>query len=273
MPEISMLKRLIIKSASIFRIPLNYSGLRIETLDLIKKLDKEKRDAQGILKKQKKYILFFGDSNIFGWNYMYEDSIPAILDKNLKTNNLKKDFIVLNYGVGGAGISDLNISFLKFFGIESDLTVVLNYGLNDGLLSNILKNYLAENKSVNNWQVFYKEKIKDEYEKFSDKYMRILKNISAKNIKVILIGLYRINKTKFNKKPVTEFDYLQVQNAVLSALNKKIREAADKAGAVFIDLWNIIGNDGVKKNYLQEDGLHLSQKAYKIISSEIEAVL
>ena len=109
--------------------------------------------------------------------------------------------------------------------------------------------------------------------KFLNKYLDIIRILLKKNIKIILIGLHRTGKTRIIKKWSTENRHLKFQNAVLCSLNKRIKEAAVKTGAGFIDLWNISGSLKIKENYLQRDRLHLNLKAYELISDEIKTIL
>ncbi len=271
----NIVKKLIIKIACLFKINLNYSGLRLETISLLKDIY-QKKDGAAERKEapdEEKYILCLGDSNTFGWNHLYKDSFPAMLGKKLNKNRSNEAVKVLNLGKGGSKIEDLDIDLLQFFRSRKNIIMVFNYGLNNVILDNIFKNYFYENKSSINWSGLSVEDFKDYLEKTANKYLKILKEFFEINIKIIVIGLYSVNSTRLGKKRVSAEYYLNLQNDILYFFNRKLKEIALQTGVHFIDLWEILSDTDTNREYLYKDGFHLNKKAYGIIAEKIDDIL
>lgn len=271
----NIVKKLIIKTASFFRIHLNYDGFRIETISLIRDICQSDRSIpEGKEKPDRKgYIFCLGDSNTFGWNYPYKDSFPAILGQKLNKNRKNKIFEVLNLGKGGSKIEDLDTGIINFFQPGKNNASVLNYGLNDALLRNILKNYFDRNKSKINREELNAGDFEGDAEEFANKYINVLKKLFEINEKIIIIGLYRIKKIRAANQLNQAEKYLNLQNDILDLYNGKLKDIALNTGSDFIDLWTILSDPENNKCYLYKDGLHLSKKAFEIISEKINDIL
>ena len=269
----NIIKKSFIRLISNFKIPINYSGLRLETISLLKYIysEKEHFPDDGRSFSGEEYILCFGDSNTFGWNYLYEDSYPFLLEKKIKSN-VQKAISVINLGKGGAKIEDLTTEFLQYFSIKDKITAVFNYGLNNIILDNIAKNYFDKNKSIVNWDEINKEYFADCSERFLAEYSDALKKFLGKNVKIIIIGLYKVGSTKVGKRWVSGKEYLRAQNDILNSFNSKISKIALDMGADFIDLWDIF-NKYDEEYYLNEDKFHLNRRAYLIIVEKINDIL
>jgi len=72
-------------------------------------------------------------------------------------------------------IEDANTYLLQYLGSEKNITAVLNYGLNDVLLDNIIKNYFYKNKSNINWSKINAEDFADDLERIANQYLNIIK--------------------------------------------------------------------------------------------------
>jgi len=269
-----MIKKIIFKIISFFKIPLNYKGLRIETTSSLKKIyGTDKRNKTKIISKaNKRYILCLGDSNTFGWNYLFKDSYPEILKNNLKSTELS-DIDVLNFGKGGTGIEDLYINIRKYMKIPGIFAIILNYGLNDVFLDKIYKNYLGKNKSNNYYNSYNIAELKFKISNLKEKYSEVIKEISMSHIKVIIIGLYKIKKTRIFNKWVSDKKNIEFQNQLLDYLNDAIKNTALNNNADFIDIWNIFDTDFSNSDYLQKDGFHLNKKGFELIAERISNFL
>lgn len=271
----NFIKKSIIRIFKFFKIPVNYSGLRIETLEILKNIIAEN---EHILKNKEKvenkeYILCFGDSNTFGWNYLYEDSLPVLLGRKVNESKKRKKAVAINLGKGGATIDDLNLSLLNYLKSEKNITAVLSYGLNDALLNNIIKNYFYKNKSNINWDKLDAEDFKEDFGTFAKKYLKILKKFLNKNIKIIIIGLYKVKNSRIENRWVFDAKYLKLQNDILSSYNKKLKELAADNDIFFIDTWNIFDNYFKDEGYIYKDGFHLNNKAYDIVAEKVKDIL
>lgn len=277
----NIIKKLIIKTASFFRIYINYDGFRIETISLIRDIcrkdrssPEEKEESEEKEEPDRKgYVFCLGDSNTFGWNYPYKDSFPAILGQKLNENRRNKIFEVLNLGKGGSKIEDLDMGIINFFQPGKNNASVLNYGLNDALLENIIKNYFDKNKSNINWEELNAGDFAGDAEEFANKYKNILNKLFETNERIIIVGLYRIKKIRtINQLNPTE-KYLNLQNDILDLHNRKLMDIAWDTGADFIDLWTILDDAENNTDYLYKDGLHLNKKAFEVIAEKINDIL
>jgi len=142
-------------------IPFNYPGLRIETRSInLKQID--------LFSPR---IVCFGDSVTFGWNLIYEYSYPCQLEKLLV-----KDFSqikVINSGIGGNTIIDANKRLDKDVANFKPDVVIINFGLNDGMILGInpVTGLFPENENEN-----YRKKQREVYEIYNEKILEIAKN-------------------------------------------------------------------------------------------------
>ncbi|MDD5658449.1 MAG: SGNH/GDSL hydrolase family protein [Actinomycetota bacterium] len=237
----------------------NYPGLRFETIDL-----KKHRQYS-----ENKTIVCLGDSNTFGWNHRYLNSYPALLENSLKKTS--KSFSVINCGVGGNTVID------GFNRLESDVILfkpdvaIISFGFNDGLLFRI-----AINKN-NKKKLDLAYKINDDYcgtpvsmNEFEFHIKNIIFKLQKNNIKIILMGLYKIKALKSFLSYEGYKKIVDLQNEVYLGYNDMIKNLAFKNDVVFFDLWNKLYNYekiNFEKNtdYLQADGFHLNTKGYEVV--------
>jgi len=66
-----------------------------------------------------------------------------------------------------------------------------------------------------------------------------------------------------------------IYSSIINEINHSISTVAAEAGAVFLDLYQLFVDDrGVPKPaYLDDDGVHLTNRGYAIWSAEVEALL
>lgn len=212
-------------------IPFNYPGLRIETRSVnLKQID--------LFSPR---IVCFGDSVTFGWNVMYEYSYPSQLEKLLLKNlsHLK----VINSGIGGNTIIDANKRLEKdVLNFKPDV-VVINFGLNDGMISGSVPDI----------------DIKD----FENHYNVLIDKLNHDDLKIIILGI----------NPVTELfpekeneNFRKEQKKIYEIYNEKILEIAKNNNLEYINLWKSFGEKVNLAEYIQNDGIHPNKKGLKLIA-------
>ena len=212
-------------------IPFNYPGLRIETRSInLKQLD--------LFSPR---IVCFGDSVTFGWNLKYEYSYPSQLEKLLV-----KDFSqikVINSGIGGNTIIDANKRLEKDVANFKPDVVIINFGLNDGMISGSVPNIA----------------IKD----FENYYNDLIKKLKLGDLKIIILGI----------NPVTElFEENENENSrkkqreIYEIYNEKILEIAKNNNLEYINLGEAFNKEADPQEYIQADGIHPNKKGLSLIA-------
>jgi len=258
-----LIKVVIAKVLAFFNFYVNYPGLRFETLKIKKNYNKT---ASG------KTVICIGDSNTFGWNNKYQLSYPFLLENNLKSQGVEVK--VINCGIGGDTISDA-IKRLKrdvlFF--KPDFTII-NFGVNDARLFKIKRNNKIKIKS-NSIYLLNNDcySIKTDMENFRYLFEKVIKILQKSNIKVVLTGLYKVNKIKTDSFYNGEKELIDTQNKVFEEYNNCIKDVALKNNILFLDLWNNLNNYEKIKNCLQNDGFHIGIEGHKLIADNLSGAI
>lgn len=212
-------------------IPFNYPGLRIETRSInLKQID-----------LFSPCIVCFGDSVTFGWNMKYEYSYPSQLEKLLV-----KDFSqikVINSGIGGDTIIDANKRLDKDVMIFKPDVVIINFGLNDGMIS----------RSVPNID------IKD----FENYYNDLIKKLQFGDLKIIILGINPVIGLFPEKE---NENYRKKQKEIYEIYNEKILEIAKNNNLEYINLWEAFNKEADPAEYIQTDGIHPNKKGLTLIA-------
>ncbi len=158
-------------------ISFNYPGLRIETKNIGPEEIKDRRPC----------VVCFGDSVTFGWNLKYDESYPVVLENLL--HGEYPHVKVINSGIGGNTIAD------GYGRIDSDVlyyepdVVVINFGLNDGMLFKVDRNKFNEKESL----IYESDKgcyiPQLDILHFADYYFDVLGKIESEEIKVVVMGI------------------------------------------------------------------------------------
>ncbi len=212
-------------------IPFNYPGLRIET----RSIDLKQMDFFS------PRIVCFGDSVTFGWNVRYEDSYPSQLEK-LLTKDLSK-IKVINSGIGGNTIIDANKRLDKDVASFKPDIVIINFGLNDGMISGSTPNV----------------DIKD-FEKYYDD---LIKKLKLYDFKIIILGINPVSGL-FPEKENESFR--EKQRTIYEIYNEKILEIAKNNNFEYINLWEAFNEEAESIEYIQTDGIHPNEKGLKLIA-------
>ncbi|MCL4385645.1 MAG: SGNH/GDSL hydrolase family protein [Cyanobacteria bacterium] len=235
-------------------IPFNYPGLRIETKSInIKKIE-----------NYSPRILCFGDSVTFGWNLIYNNSYPAILENLLKTSY--PDLKIINSGVGGNTIIDGNKRFVKDTLPFKPNLVIINFGLNDGMLSK-----KHRKKMINGENLFFKEGNKYYYPAvgmslFEKYYLDLLKNAENYEMKLVILG---INPVLDNFPEGQSNDFKKRQKDIYFKYDAKITEIAEENGINYVNLWDVFDNENAIQDYMQTDGVHPNEKGQALIAKQL----
>jgi lysophospholipase L1-like esterase len=256
-------KKFIVKVLAFFNLYVNYPGLRFETINIRNNYKKNSFD---------KTIVCLGDSNTFGWNNKYQTSYPVLLEDNLKSHEIEVK--VINCGIGGDAISD------GIKRLESDVMffapayIIINFGANDARMIKIKRNNNIKMKSnsiylLNNDYYTVKTNIKN----FKYLFEKAIKILQESNIKVILMGLYKVNKIKSGIFYNREKELVDIQNTVYWEYNNCIKDIALKNNTLFLDLWNNLNNYEKIKNYLQDDGFHIGAEGHKLIADNLSDII
>lgn len=238
-------------------IPFNYPGLRIESR-FVKPDD---------LKKYNPVIICFGDSVTFGWNVTYNFSYPVILEKDLMNNHsLVK---VINSGIGENTVikaySRLKRDILKF---EPDY-VILNFGLNDGMLQKKPPGNIREGEIYymhNNFS--YAPQV--EIDNFRNTYIEIVKILKQKDINLLLLGISPVTQ---DFPPGRDDSFFKMQRETYAVYNNAVKQIAEQEGIDYIDLYDVFGEGKDLKPFIQADGLHPSAKGLELISKQVKMYL
>lgn len=229
----------------------NYSGLRLET-----RIFQKSKDA--------KIIGCFGDSVTFGWNMRYIDSYPFLLDMELR----KDDFHVLNLGIGGNTIIDAYHRVQRDV-IKNELDIVfMNFGLNDGMLTEVKKSYHADSMDYSCGTKQYAPNIDlIEFEKY---YKKVLDAIIQNGSEVIVIGINPVT----DDYPIGESQECKVlQKEVYRTYNEKIKEIAEGKKLSYVDLWDYFNETEDLTFFMDKDGLHPNQRGSYAIYEKISQFL
>ncbi len=225
----------------------NYPGLRFEIRSYEKSNDT-------------KTIVCFGDSVTFGWNIKYVESYPALLDKKLSANDLK----VLNLGIGGNTIIDaysrIDRDLLKY----EPVMVFINFGLNDGMLSEVQTSY-------SNSSMIYSYKSKKyapnvdliEFEKY---YKKVADRILESGSELIIVG---INPITDHYPADKEIEFRTKQKKIYKTYNEKIKAIAQDKNLSYIEIWEHFEEMDDFSFFMDDDGLHPNQHGSYIIFERI----
>jgi lysophospholipase L1-like esterase len=237
-------------------IPFNYPGLRIETRSV--RLEDIKNTGPR--------IVCFGDSVTFGWNIRYDFSYPYLLGKNLavKYPGVK----VINCGVGGNTINDALARIEKDVLYYKPHLVIINFGLNDGMLN---KEALNIGPATESGSLYYK---KDpsyilpqvDISDFDVKYRQAIDLLKENNISILVLGM----------SPVTDdfpaaqaADFQKKQKDIYLVYNERIKKIAADNTLDFLDMWEIFNSEGMPGKYIQSDGIHPDEEGLELISDNI----
>lgn len=235
-------------------VPFNYRGLRFETRNI-------ERDN---LDNRYPVVVCFGDSVTFGWSLRYKDSYPAILEELLSTDY--QSVKVINSGIGGDTVVDgyMRLNENVFY-YEPDL-VIINFGLNDGMIIEFTGNNFEENKSlIYNWNGNYSVPQVGLVD-FYNYYDSMIKKIKASEIDIVIMGInpvldiYPLSKDEnFRKKQIE----------IYKLYNEKILEIGKRNNIISINLWDIFYQDGEVGKYIQRDGIHPNEKGAILIANSV----
>jgi lysophospholipase L1-like esterase len=286
----SNIKRIIAKIFSKFNVYFNYPGLRFETIDFLKKFKRNIVKANNSLfsnnsslnnnlnnklsREKNNIIICLGDSNTFGWNYKYEFSYPFLLERNLLNRN--KNIKVLNFGIGGYTVKDGYEYFKENILKIKPKIVIINYGLNDGRISNINKNQIKKNKSnyfVAKNSFFLNKSVNLDIKLFEAYFLKLQKILVENEILAIFTGIYKIKRIKIGRCWLDSKELIDFQNDIYKNYDDKVNEIALKNDVVFFDLWNILRNYKKIDEYLHEDGFHLNKIGFKIFADNLTSIL
>ena len=212
-------------------IPFNYPGLRIETRSInLKQID--------LFSPR---IVCFGDSVTFGWNMKYEYSYPSQLE-----TLLVKDFSqikVINSGIGGNTIIDANKRLEKDVANFKPDVVIINFGLNDGMISGSVPNI----------------DIKD----FENYYNDLIKKLQFGDLKIIILGINPVT----GLFPENENEnYRKKQREIQEIYNEKILEIAKNINLEYISLGEAFNKEADSIEYIKADGIHPNKKGLSLIA-------
>jgi len=235
-------------------IPFNYPGLRIETRNI------RFEDIKNINPR----IVCFGDSVTFGWNIRYDLSYPYLLGKNLEGKY--PEVKVINCGVGGNTITD------AFARIEKDVLyykpylVIINFGLNDGMLKRQAGNIQPTAESLyykkDSSYFFPQVNISD----FDERYRQIINLFKDNNIIVLVLGMSPVT----DNFPVGQgSDFRKKQKDIYLVYNERIRKIAAENTLDFLNIWEIFSSQRVQDEYIQPDGIHPNEAGQDLISESI----
>jgi lysophospholipase L1-like esterase len=235
-------------------ISFNYPGLRIETRSV----------ELGEIKDNFPRVVCFGDSVTFGWNLKYEDSYPQLLE-----NSLYKDYMlnkVINSGIGGDTILDAINRLEKDALYYNPHIIIINFGLNDGMLVENKENKINKNESLSYSEGEYNYTTKVSLEKFNNCYRFLISSIKSNDIKLIVVGINPV----LNSFPLSkDEDFRKKQKEIYDLYNKEIIEIAEDEDVIFLNLWNLFIEDINIENYMQEDGIHPNKKGLELIADNI----
>jgi lysophospholipase L1-like esterase len=235
-------------------IPFNYPGLRIETRSI--------RFAD--IKNNYPRVVCFGDSVTFGWNVRYDFSYPYILGKNLasKYPGVK----VINCGIGGNTITEALARLKKDVLSYKPHFVIINFGLNDGMLKKEAGSIEATVESL-----YYKKgssyflpqvNISD----FDMGYRQIINLLKDNNTGILVLGMSPVTD---DFPAAQEADFQKKQKDIYLVYNERIRKIAADNMLDFLDLWEIFNSKGMPDKYIQSDGIHPDEAGQELISESI----
>jgi len=239
-------------------ISFNYPGLRIETKNIGPEEIKDRRPC----------VVCFGDSVTFGWNLKYDESYPVILENSLHEEypHIK----VINSGIGGNTIAD------GYGRIDSDVlyyepdVVVINFGLNDGMLFKADRNKFNEKESLiyESDEGCYIPQL--DILSFADYYFDALGKIKSEEIKVVVMGINPV----LGCFPLSEDEsFRKKQIEVYKLYNEKIIEIGENSGFACINLWEIFTKDGKISSYIQKDCIHPNKEGSELIAENVYRAL
>jgi len=175
------------------------------------------------------------------------------------------DIKIINSGIGGNTILDGLDRVEKDVLIYEPDFVIVNFGLNDGMLKE-KKKYLDDCEDL-----FYKEN--DRYyvprvniSDFEDSYFNLISILKSKEINILLLSINPVTDS-FPLKESTDFK--KKQKEIYEVYNKSIVQTAESAGVGCIDLWEIFLSDGELDNSIQEDGIHPGQEGLQLIAESL----
>jgi lysophospholipase L1-like esterase len=258
-----IIKIFIAKILTFFNLHINYPGLRFETLKIKKKY---MVNTSGVT------VICFGDSNTFGWNNRYQFSYPALLENKIKSCGVKAQ--VINCGIGGDTISDA-VKRLEndvlFFKPEF---AIINFGFNDARLFKTKRNNNIKKKSNSLYSLNNNcYGLKTDKKNFRYLFEKIIKKLQKSNIKVILVGLYKVNKINTGFFYIDKKELAALQNEAYKEYDDCIKDMSLKKSTDFLDLWNNLNNYERIKCRLQKDGFHLGNEGYELIAENLSGII
>ena len=258
-----LIKIFIAKILAFFNFYINYPGLRFETRNIRKKYIKTASEVT---------IICIGDSNTFGWNNKYQSSYPVLLENNLKSCGVKAK--VINCGIGGDTISGAVKRLKKDVLFFKPAVAIINFGFNDARLFKIKRNNKIKKKS-NLLYLLDNDRYgtKTDMENFRYLFEKIIKKSHESKIKVILAGLYKVNKIKTGIFYKGKKEMVDLQNDAYKEYNDCIKDIALKNNIHFLDLWNNLNNYEKINCCLQKDGFHIGIEGYKLIADNLSSIL
>jgi lysophospholipase L1-like esterase len=235
-------------------IPFNYPGLRIETRGI------RFEDISNNYPR----IVCFGDSVTFGWNVRYDFSYPYLLEKNLagKYPGIK----VINCGVGGDTIKEALARIDKDVLSYKPHIVIINFGLNDGMLQKQTRNIEPTAESM-----YYK---KDSFyflpqvniPDFDAGYRQIINLLKDNNTGILVLGISPVTD---DFPAAQDTDFREKQKDVYLVYNERIRKIASENMLDLLNIWEIFNSKGVPDKYIQSDGIHPDAAGQELISKSI----
>ncbi|MHB1253964.1 MAG: SGNH/GDSL hydrolase family protein, partial [Candidatus Humimicrobiaceae bacterium] len=108
---------------------------------------------------------------------------------------------------------------------------------------------------------------------FSYLFEKIIEKLQKSQIKVILAGLYKVNKIKTGIFCNGKKELVDLQNEVYKEYDDCIKDIALKNNTAFLDLWNNLNNYENFKCCLQNDGFHIGNDGYKLIADNLSKII
>jgi lysophospholipase L1-like esterase len=235
-------------------IPFNYPGLRIETR-IIRFED---------IKNTNPRIVCFGDSVTFGWNIRHDLSYPYLLEKKLEGNY--PEVKVINSGVGGNTVTDALARIEKDVLSYKPHLVIINFGLNDGMLKK-----QAGNIQPTAGSLFYKKDSSYYFPQvnisdFDERYRQIISVLKDNSVSIIILGMTPVAGIFPEGQ---EADFRKKQKDIYLVYNERISKIAAENTLDFLNIWEVISSQSVLDEYIQPDGIHPNEAGQKLISESI----
>lgn len=188
-----------------------------------------------ILKKSDIWML--GDSRIGRWN-----------------EELLKDSIdIINLGVEGQTSAQVYYRFKTYLEAHTPSLIILEVGINELKIIGLDKNLASS--------------ITGQFYRNIESMIKICRD---KNIKMILINVFPVGRIEFSRRLV----WNKTVNETIKNVNLRLKSYCDNDLIYCFDAYSLLSDNGeiVKPEY-QSDFLHINDKGYEALSSELKEQL